>query len=113
MNMKKSSRDEDVRKAQKTSSGAYYPRETQSTTDRYPDEGESTKLPDKPREEALVRCSRCGMERAGWTGNDGQGILAQDQVFCCEGCANNTGCVCTKESARHTGENIGRGREAA
>jgi hypothetical protein len=75
-----------------------------------PDVGETTKQPDKPSEELLQRCSRCEMERAGWTGEDGRGIRTGDYTYCCQGCANDTGCTCISEASRHTGANIGAQR---
>ncbi len=39
-------------------------------------------------------CPRCGMPHNDWKGNQGQGFQRGDQTYCCEGCANNTGCTC-------------------
>jgi hypothetical protein len=74
-----------------------------------PDVGESTKR-ERPPESQLTRCPRCGMDKAGWTGNDARGYDFQGQTYCCEGCAKNTGCTCTSEMERHTGQNIGQER---
>jgi len=39
-------------------------------------------------------CSRCDMPRHQWQGNDGEGVLRNDQTYCCQGCAEGTGCTC-------------------
>jgi hypothetical protein len=39
-------------------------------------------------------CPRCGMTRERWKGNGGQGVQSGGQTYCCQGCANNTGCTC-------------------
>ena len=39
-------------------------------------------------------CPRCGMEQRLWQGNNGQGVTKEGQLYCCTGCANNTGCTC-------------------
>jgi hypothetical protein len=110
--------DQDVAEMQKTSSGAFYPRETQSTSveamqhqTEFPDLGETTKLPERPPEAELVRCPRCGMEKIRWSGGDGAGFSSlRGERFCCEGCASGNGCTCTGEQQRHTGENVGQER---
>jgi hypothetical protein len=40
-------------------------------------------------------CSRCGMSRSEWKGNDGQGYTQDHQTFCCQGCAEGSGCTCS------------------
>ena len=39
-------------------------------------------------------CSRCGMERAEWTGNKGRGVIESGEYYCCKGCAEDAGCSC-------------------
>jgi len=39
-------------------------------------------------------CMRCGMQQSEWKGNSGQGVSHNGQTFCCQGCAENTGCTC-------------------
>jgi hypothetical protein len=39
-------------------------------------------------------CPRCGMHRNDWKGNNGRGVTREGQTYCCDGCANNTGCTC-------------------
>ncbi len=38
-------------------------------------------------------CAECGMPQANW-GGDGQGYAADGEVYCCQGCAEGTGCTC-------------------
>ena len=40
-------------------------------------------------------CPRCGMTKGQWQGNGRQGVQSGSQTYCCQGCANNTGCTCT------------------
>lgn len=40
------------------------------------------------------RCPRCGMNRSEWQGNGGQGVEKGGTLYCCDGCANGTGCTC-------------------
>jgi hypothetical protein len=106
-------RDTEIARRQKTSIGATFPEHTQSTgqyprqqpapetTDTPPDYGETTKIPQKPPEDVLVRCPRCGMERHGWRGNQGRGVVVSGQTYCCQGCADQTGCDCIGEMERH------------
>ena len=39
-------------------------------------------------------CSNCGMPKAEWRGNNGQGFQMADKTYCCQGCATGTGCTC-------------------
>jgi hypothetical protein len=41
-------------------------------------------------------CPRCGMAREQWQSNRGQGVRAGGATYCCQGCADNTGCTCTR-----------------
>jgi hypothetical protein len=36
-------------------------------------------------------CSECGMPSSEW---DGKGVEKNGEVFCCVGCAEETGCTC-------------------
>ena len=38
-------------------------------------------------------CPGCGKAEASW-GGSGQGFRLDDAVYCCGGCANQTGCTC-------------------
>lgn len=39
-------------------------------------------------------CERCGVVKSEWSENGGQGIRMENKTYCCEGCAENTGCEC-------------------
>jgi hypothetical protein len=39
-------------------------------------------------------CPNCGMAREDWQGNSGQGYEYNGQMYCCQGCAEGTGCTC-------------------
>jgi hypothetical protein len=39
-------------------------------------------------------CPSCGMAKADWRGNDGQGFQVGNNMHCCQGCATGTGCTC-------------------
>ncbi len=43
---------------------------------------------------AEQRCSKCGMPKDQWKENGGQGVTKDDQTYCCQGCADGTGCTC-------------------
>jgi hypothetical protein len=40
-------------------------------------------------------CPNCGMPRQDWRGNNGEGYQSDDGVYCCEGCADGSGCTCS------------------
>jgi hypothetical protein len=40
------------------------------------------------------KCPNCGMTKAGWRGNGGQGFQMGSKTYCCQGCATSTGCTC-------------------
>ncbi|HEX2910314.1 MAG TPA: hypothetical protein VH186_05860 [Chloroflexia bacterium] len=40
------------------------------------------------------KCPNCGMPQDQWKGNNGQGYEMNGQTYCCQGCANHTGCTC-------------------
>lgn len=40
----------------------------------------------------LEFCPRCGMYRKDWLGKEG--FMREDLEYCCQGCAENTGCTC-------------------
>ena len=39
-------------------------------------------------------CPKCGMPKREWQGNNGQGYTKDGQTYCCQGCAEKTGCTC-------------------
>ena len=43
-------------------------------------------------------CPNCGMVKNDWKDNDGEGFETDIETYCCEGCAENTGCTCTDEN---------------
>lgn len=47
-------------------------------------------------------CARCGMEKADW--GSAQGIQKEGETFCCQGCADETGCLCEEQKARGAGQ---------
>lgn len=69
---------------------------------------------------AEPRCTACGMPRRAWRGGSGQGYPLDGDTFCCQGCAEGTGCTCgdaavegqaeEPASGPHTGDTI-TGRE--
>jgi hypothetical protein len=42
-------------------------------------------------------CPNCGMPRDEWQGNGGRGYTQGSETFCCQGCAEGTGCTCNPE----------------
>jgi hypothetical protein len=43
---------------------------------------------------AEKKCPACGMTKDEWTGNGGDGVSRGGELYCCNGCANDTGCTC-------------------
>jgi hypothetical protein len=43
---------------------------------------------------AQERCPACGMTKDQWKGNGGRGVSRGGRTYCCDGCANGTGCTC-------------------
>ena len=54
--------------------------------------GETRPAPGAPVND--VACPGCGMPRNEWAGNAGEGEKKEGRVYCCEGCAEGTGCDC-------------------
>ena len=42
-------------------------------------------------------CPNCLMEKSEWTGNAGKGVQQDQDVYCCQGCAEDTGCTCADD----------------
>ncbi len=40
-------------------------------------------------------CPNCGLERDRWSDNNGYGYTLDGDTFCCRGCAEDSGCICT------------------
>jgi hypothetical protein len=49
-------------------------------------------------EQSMQTCPHCGMEQKDWTANHGQGYPDNEELYCCQGCAEGTGCTCAEES---------------
>jgi len=47
-------------------------------------------------------CAGCGLARDAWT-DEGEGYACEGQVYCCQGCADDTGCTCAAGSAPSQG----------
>lgn len=41
-----------------------------------------------------MECAQCGLARNVWKGNDGQGYRLDGEFYCCQECAEETGCTC-------------------
>ena len=39
-------------------------------------------------------CPACGMPQREWKENHGKGYTKDGQTYCCQGCAEQTGCTC-------------------
>lgn len=39
-------------------------------------------------------CPECGMAKEDWKGNRGRGVIADEETYCCKGCAEHNGCTC-------------------
>ncbi len=39
-------------------------------------------------------CPRCGMAQGTGKGGGGRGVDKGGTIYCCDGCAENTGCTC-------------------
>lgn len=39
-------------------------------------------------------CAECEMPRTSWQGSDGNGYTLNGERYCCQGCAEGTGCTC-------------------
>jgi hypothetical protein len=39
-------------------------------------------------------CPACGMPKSAWKANNGQGYTKDGRIYCCQGCAEGTGCTC-------------------
>lgn len=43
---------------------------------------------------AQPQCPNCGMQQTEWIGSDREGFTLRGQMFCCQGCAERSGCTC-------------------
>ncbi len=49
--------------------------------------------------EEINHCAGCELAQEDWIANNGLGYLKEEWVYCCEGCAENTGCLCMRETS--------------
>lgn len=50
-------------------------------------------------------CPRCGMSRDQWPGGSASvGYMKGGVAYCCQGCAENTGCICDDIQGEKLGE---------
>lgn len=55
------------------------------------------KTPDKDVSVPPPACPGCGMPKNEWPG---EGYAHEGQIYCCQGCAEGTGCTCAKAARR-------------
>lgn len=48
---------------------------------------------------ANMTCPVCGMKRAQWQSNGGDGVTVDGKTYCCQGCAYGRGCTCVPAPA--------------
>ncbi len=39
-------------------------------------------------------CPECGLEQSLWESNEGTGYPIDEDMFCCQGCAETSSCTC-------------------
>jgi hypothetical protein len=44
-------------------------------------------------------CLSCGMDREDWSANQGEGFKKEGETYCCQGCAEGTGCTCAEDNS--------------
>ena len=49
-------------------------------------------------------CPRCGMPQSEWRGNSGAGVEQDGERYCCQGCADGTGCTCRQQGEVSSGD---------
>ena len=45
-------------------------------------------------------CPECGIEQILWESNEGTGFPMDDNVYCCQGCAESLSCMCEMDEQR-------------
>lgn len=40
------------------------------------------------------QCATCGLEESAWKGGGGEGACIEGEWYCCQACAEETGCTC-------------------
>jgi hypothetical protein len=46
------------------------------------------------------KCVVCAMPKIEWTGNNGEGVTINGESYCCQGCADRSGCTCLEQKNR-------------
>ncbi len=62
---------------------------------KYPNETKGSEVEEPETEERT--CPSCGMAEPEWTANQGRGFARDEQSYCCQGCAEGTGCTCKED----------------
>lgn len=52
-----------------------------------------------------ITCPKCGLGESRWI-RPGQGFIINREHYCCEGCPENTGCLCVVEDPRFVTEDF-------
>jgi len=67
-----------------------------------------SKVHAKETEESIAGqdiCSRCALSKEEWSANRGKGFKSKGEIYCCEGCAEDTGCTCENDQDLSEGDN--------
>lgn len=51
-------------------------------------------------------CPNCGMQESEWLGSHRQGWPLNGKLYCCNGCAAGTGCICRAANQGFSGDAI-------
>ncbi|HKQ48783.1 MAG TPA: hypothetical protein VJZ71_11995 [Phycisphaerae bacterium] len=54
-------------------------------------------------------CPACGMTKDTWP-ND-RGVTKNGKTYCCQGCADGTGCTCEEPAGKQSGERAGAAKK--
>lgn len=54
------------------------------------------RVPAESKSREALACPACGMARASWPH---EGYVLADQEYCCQGCADGSGCTCFATTA--------------
>jgi hypothetical protein len=61
-----------------------------------PNETRQSDMEDMEESGEVQTCPSCGMEKAEWS-NPKQGFVKEEETYCCQGCAEGTGCTCSED----------------
>jgi len=42
-------------------------------------------------------CPTCALDKIDWKGNRGRGYKQAGEIYCCQGCADGSGCTCNED----------------